>query len=262
MLSEAADNSALEACPDSVQLPGSIRWGAAHFFEPIISLRPCLRGELRSMPRTTCPSGVAYHPGPRTRRTITSPGSRDGSWLPPDHAAGAKLRCLRLLRAIRCAISPANRSMGNDRSPANVQKTTFSCDRQHWKHRASSCRPISECKHVAGVAIDNLYFLRHVLPASYLPVFSKSFGCDYFSTTPKWLGISGIAGSVGSVGPSKCRAIKIAPGFRSIGACQLLLGQVRKRRSRQSFHPPEKQPQLTILADGVSIERRHFRVEF
>src|SRR5437879_5120404 len=113
-------------------------------------------------------------------------------------------------------------------------------------------------------------------------------GCDYFSTTPKWLGISGIAGSVGSVGPSKCRAIKIAPGFRSIGACQLLLGQVRKRRSRQSFHPPEKQPQLTILADGdcrdlrsrqsfhppekqpqltiladgVSIERRHFRVEF
>ncbi len=106
MLSEAADNSALEACPDSVQFPGSIRWGAAHFFEPIISLRPCLRGELRSMPRTTCPSGVAYHPGPRTRRTITSPGSRDGSWLPPDHAAGAKLRCLRLLRAIRCAISP------------------------------------------------------------------------------------------------------------------------------------------------------------
>src|SRR6266513_799351 len=99
MLSEAADNSALEACPDSVQFPGSIRWGAAHFFEPIISLRPCLRGELRSMPRTTCPSGVAYHPGPRTRRTITSPGSRDGSWLPPDHAAGAKLRCLRLLRA-------------------------------------------------------------------------------------------------------------------------------------------------------------------
>src|SRR2546430_2187237 len=98
MLSEAADNSALEACPDSVQFPGSIRWGAAHFFEPIISLRPCLRGELRSMPRTTCPSGVAYHPGPRTRRTITSPGSRDGSWLPPDHAAGAKLRCLRLLR--------------------------------------------------------------------------------------------------------------------------------------------------------------------
>src|SRR5207244_1272259 len=90
----------------------------------------------------------------------------------------------------------------------------------------------------------------------------KRFGCDYFSTTPKWLGISGIAGSVGSVGPSKCRAIKIAPGFRSIGACQLLLGQVRKRRSRQSFHPPEKQPQLTILADGVSIERRHFRVEF
>src|SRR5438128_1297776 len=90
----------------------------------------------------------------------------------------------------------------------------------------------------------------------------KLFGCDYFSTTPKWLGISGIAGSVGSVGPSKCRAIKIAPGFRSIGACQLLLGQVRKRRSRQSFHPPEKQPQLTILADGVSIERRHFRVEF
>src|SRR6266705_336412 len=89
-----------------------------------------------------------------------------------------------------------------------------------------------------------------------------SYGCDYFSTTPKWLGISGIAGSVGSVGPSKCRAIKIAPGFRSIGACQLLLGQVRKRRSRQSFHPPEKQPQLTILADGVSIERRHFRVEF
>src|SRR5256884_7454094 len=88
-----------------------------------------------------------------------------------------------------------------------------------------------------------------------------AFGCDYFSTTPKWLGISGIAGSVGSVGPSKCRAIKIAPGFRSIGACQLLLGQVRKRRSRQSFHPPEKQPQLTILADGVSIERRHFRVE-
>src|SRR5437667_12049631 len=68
----------------------------------------------------------------------------------------------------------------------------------------------------------------------------KLFGCDYFSTTPKWLGISGIAGSVGSVGPSKCRAIKIAPGFRSIGACQLLLGQVRKRRSRQSFHPPEK----------------------
>src|SRR5438046_5940324 len=66
--------------------------------------------------------------------------------------------------------------MGNDRSPANVQKTTFSCDRQHWKQRASSCRPISECKHVAGVAIDNLYFLRHVLPASYLPVFSKSFG--------------------------------------------------------------------------------------
>src|SRR6266576_120784 len=131
MLSEAADNSALEACPDSVQFPGSIRWGAAHFFEPIISLRPCLRGELRSMPRTTCPSGVAYHPGPRTRRTITSPGSRDGSWLPPDHAAGAKLRCLRLLRAIRGAISPANRSMGNDRSPANVQKTTFSCDRQH-----------------------------------------------------------------------------------------------------------------------------------
>ena len=131
MLSEAADNSALEACPDSVQFPGSIRWGAAHFFEPIISLRPCLRGELRSMPRTTCPSGVAYHPGPRTRRTITSPGSRDGSWLPPDHAAGAKLRCLRLLRAIRCAISPANRSMGNDRFPANVQKTTFSCDRQH-----------------------------------------------------------------------------------------------------------------------------------
>src|SRR6266550_893098 len=90
----------------------------------------------------------------------------------------------------------------------------------------------------------------------------KSKGCDYFSTTPKWLGISGIAGSVGSVGPSKCRAIKIASGFRSIGACQLLLGQVRKRRSRQSFHPPEKQPQLTILADGVSIERRHFRVEF
>src|SRR5438552_1505440 len=90
----------------------------------------------------------------------------------------------------------------------------------------------------------------------------RSIGCDYFSTTPKWLGISGIAGSVGSVGPSKCRAIKIAPGFRSIGACQLLLGQVRKRRSRQSFHPPEKQPQLTILADGVSIERRHFRVEF
>src|SRR5207253_3021648 len=90
----------------------------------------------------------------------------------------------------------------------------------------------------------------------------KSLGCDYFSTTPKLLGISGIAGSVGSVGPSKCRAIKIAPGFRSIGACQLLLGQVRKRRSRQSFHPPEKQPQLTILADGVSIERRHFRVEF
>jgi len=36
MLSEAADNSALEACPDSVQFPGSIRWGAAHFFEPII----------------------------------------------------------------------------------------------------------------------------------------------------------------------------------------------------------------------------------
>src|SRR5207237_1157753 len=94
------------------------------------------------------------------------------------------------------------------------------------------------------------------------PAEQKSFGCDYFSTTPKWLGISGIAGSVGSVGPSKCRAIKIAPGFRSIGACQLLLGQVRKRRSRQSFHPPEKQPQLTILADGVSIERRHFRVEF
>src|SRR5207253_8236182 len=30
------------------------------------------------------------------------------------------------------------------------------------------------------------------------------------------------------------RSIKIAPGFRSIGACQLLLGQVRKRRSRQS----------------------------
>ncbi len=51
--------------------------------------------------------------------------------MPPDHAAGAKLRCLRLLRAIRCAISPANRSMGNDRFPANVQKTTFSCDRQH-----------------------------------------------------------------------------------------------------------------------------------
>src|SRR6266566_1851126 len=42
---------------------------------------------------------------------------------------------------------------------------------------------------------------------------AKPFGCDYFSTTPKWLGISGIAGSVGSVGPSKCRAIKIAPGF-------------------------------------------------
>src|SRR5213080_2240733 len=94
------------------------------------------------------------------------------------------------------------------------------------------------------------------------PGYRNSIGCDYFSTTPKWLGISGIAGSVGSVGPSKCRAIKIAPGFRSIGACQLLLGQVRKRRSRQSFHPPEKQPQLTILTDGVSIERRHFRVEF
>src|SRR2546429_7372348 len=105
------------------------------------------------------------------------------------------------------------------------------------------------------------------LPLSSLTIISAtppapiSLGCDYFSTTPKWLGISGIAGSVGSVGPSKCRAIKIAPGFRSIGACQLLLGQVRKRRSRQSFHPPEKQPQLTILADGGSVERRPFRGE-
>src|SRR5207253_4617500 len=85
------------------------------------------------------------HPGPRTRRTITSPGSRDGSWLPPDHAAGAKLRCLRLLRAIRCAISPANRSMGNDRFPANVQKTMFSCDRQHTLEARffSRCRLLS-----------------------------------------------------------------------------------------------------------------------
>ena len=146
MLSEAADNSALEACPDSVQFPGSIRWGAAHFFEPIISLRPCLRGELRSMPRTTCPSGVAYHPGPRTRRTITSQGARDGSWLPPDHAAGAKLRCLRLLRAIRCAISPANRSMGNDRFPANVQKTTFSCDRQQAPLGHQKSMVLAQCK--------------------------------------------------------------------------------------------------------------------
>src|SRR5437667_3755 len=47
----------------------------------------------------------------------------------------AKLRCLRLLRAIRCAISPANRSMGNDRFPANVQKTTFSCDRQQLRRQ-------------------------------------------------------------------------------------------------------------------------------
>src|SRR2546430_12960321 len=64
---------------------------------------------IRRPPRSTLfPYTTLFrsHPGPRTRRTITSPGSRDGSWLPPDHAAGAKLRCLRLLRAIRCAISP------------------------------------------------------------------------------------------------------------------------------------------------------------
>ncbi len=62
---------------------------------------------------------------------IQAPGRAERSLLRARDAAGAKLRCLRLLRAIRCAISPANRSMGNDRFPANVQKTTFSCDRQH-----------------------------------------------------------------------------------------------------------------------------------
>src|SRR6516165_6221029 len=65
-----------------------------------------------------------------TPRTITSPGSRDGSWLPADHAAGVKLRCLPPLRAVLCAISLANRSTGNDRFPANVQKNAFSRDRQ------------------------------------------------------------------------------------------------------------------------------------
>src|SRR5439155_172002 len=71
---------------------------------------------------------------------------------------------------------------------------------------------------------------------------------------------SGLADRLIRIG--KDCAARLKEPFRSIGACQLLLGQVRKRRSRQSFHPPEKQPQLTILADGVSIERRHFRVEF
>jgi len=51
--------------------------------------------------------------------------------LPADHAAAVKLRCLPPLRAVFCAISPANRSTGNDRFSANVQKTTFSRDRQH-----------------------------------------------------------------------------------------------------------------------------------
>jgi len=71
MLSEAADNSALEACPDSVQFPGSIRWGAAHFFEPIISLRPCLRGELRSMPRDNVPFGRCLVRGGFLRINVT-----------------------------------------------------------------------------------------------------------------------------------------------------------------------------------------------